>query len=1213
MKVCFDAKVKELLGFKMQCKQVSCELSQILSEKDIVLQENQKMSDDLSLMKMEYEQLELQKKKDEAKGKAELKQLQQENNDLMRTLEEMNNKMEKRELLKSRDSAWSKDFSDDKEIEIERLRKSLEKFRIEIERASHETETAKKLRDIAINEREIIVQERDSVKTLCDNLRKERDSKTTDLLSAIIDSENIKKQLDESQKEVEGLKEQMEKKTNFDSRRSIRWSSFDADDVIEIELSYHHDADIGIILDDSNNRLLVRGVTNTSPAFGKLKINDVIVKVNNIDCESMTKRMVLEHIRTCAPRCNLLVTRTKQSKRHLYTVHLNLANSDAHGISLETGFFISKIEQYSPASLEAELDVGDRILSINNKSMEGMNSVKDVMKILDDPRNSSITIIALKNVQDHQFPELVHRRMTNTSAQTESNDSVYKSAKYPSKVTGLFNKIKEKIHITKSAGTDHCGSADEHDALSALDSVISENSSEKSKDPLMKRSNKRKKDKDASKSVGTWPRAAWPTLSSESPGTGTNTIVERRKERAPLSLFTPIKPDKPSSHNDSGSVTPSGTNVSKTGSSASSTTSKNNPNRNSIPVNLFQPITSNRRSLYSPPSLDTEPISFTSMPKCGVTGSGASTLGKSSIQRSSQVSSQIRPRITEKYGSGSSRHPTNRFSWNIQESRYNTRGQTAQPQQTGNNQIMELLKRQQQQHSSPFQTTFNSSSSSNYPSLTQNQQNSPDDISLKSQTSMDSFLSQKGPQSISEYVNSSSSQNAQQINYIKNYQRIIQQQNQNRNVLKYPSDSESLGMDMSLTLSSRQPHQIYMPNILTLGPSPHQRRENSSLSIEYIMHPPGQTIGIPSTPNDHDFPSHIPSYNGSGDFNYLPIPVRDVDDFHSGTFPRNNKQSDKRFRIPSTPSVTSKGSGVKNSSGSIDHHGSERGSPMPNVRVEILSHGEPPGRGDLRRVLIDKSDKPLGITFKNKYGAIFVQTVADGSIACKAGLQVGDQLLEVCGINMRSATNEIAANVLRQCGNSITMLVQYNPEKYQATVNNDADPTTINHSGSPTPRNSPRPMMIRGPSSLPPSSTSTLPQSSIKNQKFSDSLEEHQSDSSNRNSSGSIYEEEPRLIRIKTDKCKNLGIKLCGGNKVGIFINEIKPGSLGALEGIRTGDQILEYNGENLRHITAEQAANMLSKLPDEANMLVQNQYQSECFFFSFFLRRLIDKTLFQN
>lgn len=44
------------------------------------------------------------------------------------------------------------------------------------------------------------------------------------------------------------------------------------------------------------------------------------------------------------------------------------------------------------------------------------------------------------------------------------------------------------------------------------------------------------------------------------------------------------------------------------------------------------------------------------------------------------------------------------------------------------------------------------------------------------------------------------------------------------------------------------------------------------------------------------------------------------------------------------------------------------------------------------------------------------------------GLQIGDQLLEVCGINMRNATYDLAANVLRQCGNSITMLVQYSPD-----------------------------------------------------------------------------------------------------------------------------------------------------------------------------------------
>ena len=45
---------------------------------------------------------------------------------------------------------------------------------------------------------------------------------------------------------------------------------------------------------------------------------------------------------------------------------------------------------------------------------------------------------------------------------------------------------------------------------------------------------------------------------------------------------------------------------------------------------------------------------------------------------------------------------------------------------------------------------------------------------------------------------------------------------------------------------------------------------------------------------------------------------------------------------------------------------------------------------------------------------------------------MGSQILEVCGINMRSATYDHAAQVLRQCKDTITMLVQYLPEKYHS-------------------------------------------------------------------------------------------------------------------------------------------------------------------------------------
>jgi len=78
---------------------------------------------------------------------------------------------------------------------------------------------------------------------------------------------------------------------------------------------------------------------------------------------------------------------------------------------------------------------------------------------------------------------------------------------------------------------------------------------------------------------------------------------------------------------------------------------------------------------------------------------------------------------------------------------------------------------------------------------------------------------------------------------------------------------------------------------------------------------------------------------------------------------------------------------------------------------------------------------------------------------------------------MRNATHSLAASVLRQCGDSVTMLVQYNPEKYEEVTRNiDSHARPQSHSDSPTPCNSPKPP--RNPNmeveDLPHSGSSTL-------------------------------------------------------------------------------------------------------------------------------------------
>lgn len=197
-----------------------------------------------------------------------------------------------------------------------------------------------------------------------------------------------------------------------------------------------------------------------------------------------------------------------------------------------------------------------------------------------------------------------------------------------------------------------------------------------------------------------------------------------------------------------------------------------------------------------------------------------------------------------------------------------------------------------------------------------------------------------------------------------------------------------------------------------------------------VSYPKRPLMGVNNVPNH----SHIP-YRDSDI-----IPISYTQGFEGGTFPR--KKENPRFRIPSNPSVISKNSAGKVSTGSIEHS-SERGSPMPIFQVEVLSPGDSKKRnsvpdycwpqkplpGELRRVHIDKSNEPLGIQINcPESGGIFVSTVYDNSLASRVGLQIGDQLLEVCGINMRNATYNLAASVLRQCGNSITMLVQYSPD-----------------------------------------------------------------------------------------------------------------------------------------------------------------------------------------
>lgn len=185
--------------------------------------------------------------------------------------------------------------------------------------------------------------------------------------------------------------------------------------------------------------------------------------------------------------------------------------------------------------------------------------------------------------------------------------------------------------------------------------------------------------------------------------------------------------------------------------------------------------------------------------------------------------------------------------------------------------------------------------------------------------------------------------------------------------------------------------------------------------------------------------------------------------------------------------------------------------------------------------------------------------------------------------------------------NSLTWYLLSFLLEYDGEIEQSSDDQSVSHSGSPTPRNSPRPTRthLLNSSTNKSALTQTLPKNLTIPSKFQgkENLDKKNDNTGTFNRNSSILEEDPRVLFIETNKSANLGIRLVGGNAFGIFVDSIKEDNLAYNAGLKVGDQILEYNGSDLRHATAEHAAYELAKpADDKVTVVVQYNYKSKSF-----------------
>jgi tight junction protein 1 len=67
-----------------------------------------------------------------------------------------------------------------------------------------------------------------------------------------------------------------------------------------------------------------------------------------------------------------------------------------------------------------------------------------------------------------------------------------------------------------------------------------------------------------------------------------------------------------------------------------------------------------------------------------------------------------------------------------------------------------------------------------------------------------------------------------------------------------------------------------------------------------------------------------------------------------------------------------------------------------------------------------------------------------------------------------------------------------------------------------------------------------------------------------------------------------VGIRLTGGNDVGIFVTAVQPGSPAAQQGLQPGDKIIKVNDMDMAGVTREEAVLFLLSLQDQIDLIAQ-------------------------
>ncbi|XP_027598013.2 tight junction protein ZO-3 [Pipra filicauda] len=241
---------------------------------------------------------------------------------------------------------------------------------------------------------------------------------------------------------------------------------------------------------------------------------------------------------------------------------------------------------------------------------------------------------------------------------------------------------------------------------------------------------------------------------------------------------------------------------------------------------------------------------------------------------------------------------------------------------------------------------------------------------------------------------------------------------------------------------------------------------------------------------------------------------------------------------------------------------------------------------------------------------LFIKHIVESGLAAKgSSLQEGDLILKINGVASQDMSLAETQQLIERTEGILTLLILRDHRQFLVNipeVDSQSDSSRMDDisdidselSHPPSPDASPRsPAAARMNSPLESRRSTREPVAEVTmaDARGLDPLEavegdDHSPHTAPRAALRDGYSADSRVVRFV--KAKSAGLRLAGGNDVGIFVSSVQEGSPADSQGVREGDQILQVNDTSFQHLTREEAVEHLMALPvgEEVTLWTQSK-----------------------